>query len=106
MTKAAPLLVRHDLADPSSPAGMVRISDGRSYRFIWSVHLSGWESMGWQVVAGVPAVVEPLGTEQVVAPKTATTKTTKTRASKEPSVPVAPVDSEPLSSELAADLLI
>ena len=131
--------VRHDLTDPSSGAGMVRISDGSDHRFIWPVHLSGWESMGWQLVVGAtgsgagttgPAVVEPVEieqlteqlTEQVVAPKSATTKTTKTRASKsvvsEPgavaSVPVAPVDSGPLvldpgaegGSELADDLLI
>ena len=112
---SAPLVVRHDLADPSSPAGMVRISDGRGYRFIWPVHLSGWESMGWQVVGGAgspgPVVVEPLGTAQVTAqveaPKAAASKASKPVASE-------PVDSEPLvlepgaegGSELADDLLI
>jgi hypothetical protein len=42
-------LVRHDLNDPAIPEGMVRISAGAEHRFIWPVHLGGWQSLGWQL---------------------------------------------------------
>ena len=42
-------LVRHDLTDPAIPEGMVRISAGSEHRFIWPVHLGGWQSLGWQL---------------------------------------------------------
>ncbi len=42
-------LVRHDLTDPAIPEGMMRIVQGGSYRFIWPVHLGGWQSLGWQL---------------------------------------------------------
>ena len=42
-------LVRHDLSDPAIPEGMVRISAGAEHRFIWPVHLGGWQSLGWQL---------------------------------------------------------
>ena len=50
-------LVRHDLTDPAIPEGMVRIVQGGSYRFIWPVHLGGWQSLGWQLqpAAGLTA---------------------------------------------------
>jgi hypothetical protein len=41
--------VRHDLNDPAIPEGMVRISAGAEHRFIWPVHLGGWQSLGWQL---------------------------------------------------------
>jgi len=41
--------VRHDLSDPAIPEGMVRISAGAEHRFIWPVHLGGWQSLGWQL---------------------------------------------------------
>jgi hypothetical protein len=41
--------VRHDLSDPVIPEGMVRISAGAEHRFIWPVHLGGWQSLGWQL---------------------------------------------------------
>ena len=41
--------VRHDLGDPAIPVGMVRISAGAEHRFIWPVHLGGWQSLGWQL---------------------------------------------------------
>ena len=41
--------VRHDLTDPAIPEGMVRIALGSRYRFIWPVHLGGWQSLGWQL---------------------------------------------------------
>ena len=34
-------------AQPMSPAGMVRISNGSRQRCIWPVHLSGWLALGW-----------------------------------------------------------
>lgn len=42
-------LVRHDLSDPAIPEGMVRISAGAEHRYIWPVHLGGWQSLGWQL---------------------------------------------------------
>jgi len=41
--------IRHDLSDPAIPEGMVRINRQSSHRFIWPVHLAGWQSMGWQL---------------------------------------------------------
>ena len=41
--------VRHYLSDPAIPEGMVRISAGAEHRFIWPVHLGGWQSLGWQL---------------------------------------------------------
>ena len=47
---------RHDLVDPTVPAGMVRISDGSQERFIWPVHLSGWQQQGWTLIAAASGV--------------------------------------------------
>lgn len=58
--------VRHDLGDPAIPEGMVRISAGAEHRFIWPVHLGGWQSLGWQLqpaadlTAPEPRLPEPL----------------------------------------------
>ena len=58
--------VRHDLGDPAIPEGMVRISAGAEHRFIWPVHLGGWQSLGWQLQpaadlsAPEPRLPEPL----------------------------------------------
>ncbi len=41
-------------AQPMSPAGMVRISNGSRQRCIWPVHLSGWVALGWQVDHNTP----------------------------------------------------
>jgi hypothetical protein len=46
---AMPTPIRHDLTDPAIPEGMVRITRGGSHRFIWPVHLGGWQSLGWQL---------------------------------------------------------
>ena len=62
--------VRHDLSDPAIPEGMVRISAGAEHRFIWPVHLGGWQSLGWQLqeaAAGTP-VAPPLGGIDLIAP--------------------------------------
>ena len=49
--------LRHDLADPAIPEGMVRIMRDGRHRFIWPVHLGGWQSLGWQLqpAADLPA---------------------------------------------------
>jgi hypothetical protein len=47
---------RHDLVDPTVPAGLVRISDGSQERFIWPVHLSGWQQQGWTLIAAASGV--------------------------------------------------
>jgi hypothetical protein len=49
--------LRHDLADPAIPEGMVRITRDGRHRFIWPVHLGGWQSLGWQLqpAADLPA---------------------------------------------------
>lgn len=48
--------IRHDLVDPTVPAGLVRISDGSQERFIWPVHLSGWQQQGWTLIAAATGV--------------------------------------------------
>ena len=62
--------VRHDLSDPAIPEGMVRISAGAEHRFIWPVHLGGWQSLGWQLQdagSDLP-VAPPLGAIDLIAP--------------------------------------
>ena len=94
-------LVRHDLTDPAIPEGMVRIVQGGSYRFIWPVHLGGWQSLGWQLqpAAGLTAP-EPRLPEPELAP-----------AAQPPSevvedlAPVAPVGADLQSAPLGADSL-
>ena len=55
--EAAPAMpTRHDLVDPTVPAGLVRISDGSQERFIWPVHLSGWQQQGWTLIAAASGV--------------------------------------------------
>jgi hypothetical protein len=34
----------------------VRISDGSQERFIWPVHLSGWQQQGWTLIAAASGV--------------------------------------------------
>jgi hypothetical protein len=70
--------VRHDLSDPAIPEGMVRISAGAEHRFIWPVHLGGWQSLGWQLqeaAAELPAATTgadlndaPTGAIDLIAP--------------------------------------
>ena len=63
--------VRHDLSDPAIPEGMVRISAGAEHRFIWPVHLGGWQSLGWQLQeAAADLPIAPLAPEpeQVAQP--------------------------------------
>ena len=62
--------VRHDLGDPAIPEGMVRISAGAEHRFIWPVHLGGWQSLGWQLQEA--AAVTPIGVDMPGAPTGAT----------------------------------
>ena len=94
-------LVRHDLTDPAIPEGMVRIVQGGSYRFIWPVHLGGWQSLGWQLqpAAGLTAP-EPRLPEPELAP-----------SAQPPSevvadlAPVAPVGADLQSAPLGSDSL-
>jgi hypothetical protein len=62
--------VRHDLSDPAIPEGMVRISAGAEHRFIWPVHLGGWQSLGWQLqeAAAELPVAPPTGADMPDAP--------------------------------------
>ena len=50
------LPIRHDLVDPTVPAGLLRISNGSQERFIWPVHLSGWHQQGWSLIAAATGV--------------------------------------------------
>jgi len=61
--------VRHDLSDPAIPEGMVRISAGAEHRFIWPVHLGGWQSLGWQLQeAAADLPIAPTGVDMPDAP--------------------------------------
>ena len=95
--EAAPAMpIRHDLVDPTVPAGLVRISDGSQERFIWPVHLSGWQQQGWTLIAaasGVQITPQPTAPAAVIeAPLAAATPEAST-------VEPIPDDAE---SELAA----
>ena len=79
---------RHDLVDPTVPAGLVRISDGSQERFIWPVHLSGWHQQGWSLIAaatGVQITPQPTAPAAVIE------------------VPLAAETPEPSTSEPAPD---
>ena len=54
-------------AQPMSPAGMVRISNGSRQRCVWPVHLSGWLALGWQV-AGSTGTPVPGGVSSIDPP--------------------------------------
>jgi hypothetical protein len=48
---------------------MVRISAGAEHRFIWPVHLGGWQSLGWQLQeAAAELPVAPTGAIDLIAP--------------------------------------
>ena len=94
-------LVRHDLTDPAIPEGMVRIVQGGSYRFIWPVHLGGWQSLGWQLqpAAGLIAP-EPRLPEPELAPSAQPPSEVV-----EDLAPVAPDGADLQSAPLGADSL-
>ena len=94
-------LVRHDLTDPAIPEGMVRIVQGGSYRFIWPVHLGGWQSLGWQLqpAAGLTAP-EPRLPEPELAPSAQPPSEVV-----EDLAPVAPVGADLQSAPLGSDSL-
>ncbi|MEB3276572.1 MAG: hypothetical protein VKM92_06360 [Cyanobacteriota bacterium] len=84
--QAPPALpVRHDLVDPTVPTGMVRINNGSEQRFIWPVHLSGWQQQGWTLIAaasGVQITPAPTAPEPVIdAPAPAAAPTPEPSAS-------------------------
>ena len=84
-------VLRHDLVDPEVPTGMVRITDGRAERFIWPVHLGGWEEQGWRL-SGSGAVLLPAAAR----PAAVTTQA-------DPAVEENASPSPELSAELTAD---
>ncbi|MEY4803168.1 MAG: hypothetical protein RLZZ274_1899 [Cyanobacteriota bacterium] len=91
-------LVRHDLTDPAIPEGMVRIVQGGSYRFIWPVHLGGWQSLGWQLqaAAGLTAPKPRLPEPQTTA-----------LPSQEPALELdvaPPTDANPLLDEVEVEI--
>ena len=110
-------LVRHDLTDPAIPEGMVRIVQGGSYRFIWPVHLGGWQSLGWQLqqAAGLIAP-EPRLPEPELAPELKSELDPEGEADQAPEgqarsavvkdlAPVAPDGADLQSAPLGADSL-
>ena len=91
---------RHDLVDPTVPAGLVRISDGSQVRFIWPVHLSGWQQQGWTLIAtatGVQITPQPTGPAEVIEAQLASA--TPEPSSSEP-IPASTATGEAASWEL------
>ena len=86
---AQDFLFQGQLVSATTPGGMVRISKGDQQRCIWPVHLSGWQQLGWTVVA---------------APRTAGRRHTKPEP---PIEPLGAIDSfdplEPLNPPLDPD---
>jgi len=68
---------RHDLVDPTVPAGLVRISNGSGERFIWPVHLCGWQQQGWSLLAAATGIqttpAPPAPAPLIEAPQAAAT---------------------------------
>jgi hypothetical protein len=94
-------LVRHDLTDPAIPEGMVRIVQGGSYRFIWPVHLGGWQSLGWQLQPAAGLIPpEPRLPEPELAPSAQPPSEVV-----EDLAPVAPVSADLQSAPLGSDSL-
>jgi hypothetical protein len=91
--------VRHDLSDPAIPEGMVRISAGAEHRFIWPVHLGGWQSLGWQQQEA--AAVTPIGVDMPGAPTGATPEELLPGVS--PIAPLAPEGEEVAQPLLAVE---
>jgi hypothetical protein len=100
-------LVRHDLTDPAIPEGMVRIVQGGSYRFIWPVHLGGWQSLGWQLqpAAGLTAPAPRLPEPELAPsaqPQSAVVEASAPVAADGADVESAPLGADSLSAPLGA----
>jgi len=88
---------RHDLVDPTVPAGMVRISDGSQERFIWPVHLSGWQQQGWTLIAAATGVqITPQPTAPAAVIEVPLAAATPEASTVEPTPDVA--ESEPVAT--------
>ena len=87
--------VRHDLSDPAIPEGMVRISAGAEHRFIWPVHLGGWQSLGWQL--------QEAGSDLSVAPPTGADLSDAPTAAIDLIAPLAPEPEEVAQPLLAVE---
>ena len=99
--EAAPAMpIRHDLVDPTVPAGLVRISDGSQERFIWPVHLSGWQQQGWTLIAAATGVqITPQPTAPAAVIEVPLAEETPEPSSSEP-MPVSTAAGEAASWEL------
>lgn len=104
-------VLRHDLVDPEVPTGMVRITDGRAERFIWPVHLSGWEEQGWRLsgsgVALLPSAARPAAVTTQADPAVEENASPSPALSAELTADEAPPDpsSAEVLDERAADLV-
>ena len=88
---------RHDLVDPTVPAGLVRISDGSQKRFIWPVHLSGWQQQGWTLIAAATGVqITPQPTAPAAVIEVPLAAATPEASTVEPTPDVA--ESEPVAT--------
>ncbi len=88
---------RHDLVDPTVPAGLVRISDGSQERFIWPVHLSGWQQQGWTLIAAATGVqITPQPTAPAAVIEVPLAAATPEASTVEPTPDVA--ESEPVAT--------
>ncbi len=68
------------------PQGQLRIYLGAAHRFIWPVHLAGWQELGW--------TTEPGATPRVTAVATAPVKPKKRKTPTEPN----PIDESPVGA--------
>ncbi|MCP9832136.1 hypothetical protein KBZ14_12555 [Synechococcus sp. HJ21-Hayes] len=98
---------RHDLVDPTVPAGLARISDGSQERFIWPVHLSGWQQQGWTLIAtaaGVQITPQPTAPAEVI--EAALAAATPEPSSSEASTAAGEAASWELESSAAGEALL
>ena len=88
---------RHDLVDPTVPVGLVRISNGSGERFIWPVHLSGWQQQGWTLIAAATGVqITPQPTAPAAVIEVPLAAATPEASTVEPTPDVA--ESEPVAT--------
>ena len=88
---------RHDLVDPTVPVGLVRISNGSQERFIWPVHLSGWQQQGWTLIAAATGVqITPQPTAPAAVIEVPLAAATPEASTVEPTPDVA--ESEPVAT--------
>jgi hypothetical protein len=109
--QAPPALpIRHDLVDPTVPTGLLRISNGSQERFIWPVHLSGWQQQGWTLIAaatGVQITPQPTAPAAVIeVPLAAETPEPSTSEPVPDGAETGAVDSWELETSATSDSLL